>query len=97
MEDTLAMYGISIEEASKTEEEYWEYNQKFTDNMLYQKVVSELKKEIFGKFCNSDKDVAHEAYHEMQGLLRILTMMNGYESKYMKVQAIKEAGSNTGY
>lgn len=97
MEDTLETYGISIEDAAEMEAEYWEYDQKFTNNRLYQKVVCELKKEIFEKFCNSDKDVAHEAYHEMQGLKRLLTMMNGYESKYQKVQAIKEAGSNEQY
>lgn len=97
MEDALSAYGISIEEASKMEEEYWEYDQKFTNNRLYQKVVSELKREIFEKFCNSDKDVAHEAYHEMQGLKRLLAMMNSYESNYQKVQAIKEAGSNEQY
>lgn len=97
MEDALDKYGISIEEASEIEEEYWEYEQTFTNNRLYQKVVSELTKEIFEKFCSSDEDVAKGAYHEMQGLKRLLAGVNRYESEYQKVQAIKEAGSNEEY
>lgn len=97
LEDTLDMYGLGIEDASNIEEDYYEYNNTFTDNRLYQKVVSEVRKEIFNRFCVGDKDLAIGAYHEMQGLMKVLSKLQEYEAAFQKVQAIKDANGKDIY
>ena len=89
LEDKLSMYGISIEDASETEDKYYEYDMVFTNNRLYQEAVRELTREIFQRFCSSGEDVAKGAYHEMQGLKKIIAKLKGFEDEYHKVQAIK--------
>ena len=95
--DTLAEYGIGIEEASAIEENYQEYTATFTDNRLYRNAVREVEKRIFKDFCGDDIDVALGAYHDMQALKKVLSELQTIEADYHKVQAIIEVGSDQDY
>lgn len=95
--DQLDKYGMTVEEASQIEEDYHEYSVTFTENRIYQKVVREIEREIFSSFATGDKDEALGAYHEMQGLRRVLNKFQSIEAKYHKLQAIIEDDSNQEY
>lgn len=95
--DTLAEYGIGIEDASKMMDDYQEYTATFTDNRLYRDAVREVEKRIFKDFCGTDIDMALGAYHDMQALKKILSELQTIEANYHKVQAILNVDSNQKY
>lgn len=90
LEDTLSMYGLGIEDASRIEEDYHEYAATFTGNRLYLKAVSELTNEIFQRFCSNDEEVAKRAHHEIVALQKIVTRLKNVEDDYLKVQVAKD-------
>lgn len=90
LEDTLSMYGLGIEDASRIEEDYHEYTTSFTGNRLYLKAVSELTNEIFQRFYTGDEEEAKRAHHEIVALQKIVTRLKNVENDYLKVQAVKD-------
>lgn len=90
LEDTLSLYGIGIEDASRIEEDYHEYRTKFTENVLYLKAVSELTNEIFQRFSSCDEEEAKRAHHEIVALRKIVNRLKSAEDNYLKIQAAKD-------